>query len=208
MVVLWPNSNLRLKPNNNPARIMTWSRTTFFFFFVDFFCWKNLRVDTNCFSYKLGLGGFFCWKKNSVSRYIHLCIIRLCFAYYAKHKAAELMPSVYFFGKRTEIFFVTLFYEVLIKTDMRNDLVTSSMKVSVFLETHHSSIFLKMNTICLAIIFLTHKLFSNQIKISDKKKKKSESQNSRVVPRCSNFHVSKKQTKNLSDCQVKRGWGK
>lgn len=82
------------------------------------------------------------------------------------------MPSVYFFGKRTEIFFVTLFYEVLIKTDMRNDLVTSSMKVSVFLETHHSSIFLKMNTICLAIIFLTHKLFSNQIKISDKKKKK------------------------------------
>ncbi len=149
---------------------MTWSRTTFFF--VDFFCWKNLRVDTNCFSYKLGLGGFFCWKKNSVSRYIHLCIIRLCFAYYAKHKAAELMPSVYFFGKRTEIFFVTLFYEVLIKTDMRNDLVTSSMKVSVFLETHHSSIFLKMNTICLAIIFLTHKLFSNQIKISDKKKKK------------------------------------
>ena len=105
MVVLWPNSNLRLKPNNNPARIMTWSRTTFFFFFVDFFCWKNLRVDTNCFSYKLGLGGFFCWKKNSVSRYIYLCIIRLCFAYYAKHKAAELMPSVYFFGKRTEIFF-------------------------------------------------------------------------------------------------------
>ena len=84
------------------------------------------------------------------------------------------MPSVYFFGKRTEIFFVTLFYEVLIKTDMRNDLVTSSMKVSVFLETHHSSIFLKMNTICLAIIFLTHKLFSNQIKISDKKKKKKK----------------------------------
>lgn len=114
-------------------------------------------------------------EENSVSRYIHLCIIRLCFAYYAKHKAAELMPSVYFFGKRTEIFFVTLFYDVrsnLIKTDMRNDLVTSSMKMSVFLETHHSSIFLKMNTICLAIIFLTHKLFSNQIKISDKKKKK------------------------------------
>ena len=57
--------------------------------------------------------------------------------------------SCVFFGKRTEIF--------LIKTDMRNDLVTSSMRVSVFLETHHSSIFLKMNTICLAIIFLTHK---------------------------------------------------
>merc|ERR1712004_319939 len=136
---------------------------------------------------------------------IHLCIIRLCFAYYAKHKAAELMPSVYFLGKRTEIFFVTLFYEVLIKTDMRNDLVTSSMKVSVFLETHHSSIFLKMNTICLAIIFLTHKLFSNQIKISDKKKKKRvKVKTHELYQDAQTFMCQKKQTKNLSDCQVKR----
>ena len=58
VVKLWPNSNL--KPNNNPARIMTWSRTTFF---PIFFCRKNLRVDTNCFSYKLGLWGFFAASK-------------------------------------------------------------------------------------------------------------------------------------------------
>ena len=54
VVKLWPNSNL--KPNNNPCK--SYDLITYYFFFVRFFlCVRNLRVDTNCFSYKLlGLG--------------------------------------------------------------------------------------------------------------------------------------------------------
>ena len=146
MVVLWPNSNLRLKPNNNPARIMTWSRTTFF---PIFFVGKTSGLTRIVFLTNWGYEAFllqvkFCFLVHT-SLYNTTMFCILC-----KTQSSWINAfSCVFFGKRTEIF--------LIKTDMRNDLVTSSMRVSVFLETHHSSIFLKMNTICLAIIFLTHK---------------------------------------------------